>query len=129
MDGRREDESAGGGEAQAGRDRGTKGQTNGQTEGECRGRETQAGGAVARGPGISGVADHGQTPRHAAPPGPPIVQWQFRSTVRVHGVITDGGTKPNIIPDFTRAEFYCRAPSLEENEVVAKKVVACAVSV
>ena len=53
-----------------------------------------------------------------------LARQQFRHTVRVHGVITDGGTKPNIIPDFTRAEFYCRAPTLEElDEVRAEQMM------
>ena len=33
---------------------------------------------------------------------------QLPETSRVHGIIRDGGEAPNIIPDFTRAEFYLR---------------------
>ncbi|NDY72366.1 M20 family peptidase [Desulfobacter hydrogenophilus] len=33
---------------------------------------------------------------------------QLTETSRVHGVIRDGGQAPNIIPDFSRAEFYLR---------------------
>jgi amidohydrolase len=31
---------------------------------------------------------------------------------RVHGVITDGGAKPNIVPDRAAAEFYFRSPTV-----------------
>lgn len=33
---------------------------------------------------------------------------QLTETSRVHGVIREGGQSPNIIPDFSRAEFYLR---------------------
>jgi amidohydrolase len=53
------------------------------------------------------------------------MRQQMRPTDRVHGVITDGGTKPNIIPDHTAAEFYVRAQSLSELEQLKLKVIAC----
>ncbi len=34
---------------------------------------------------------------------------QLPETCRVHGVIKDGGRAPNIIPDYTSADFYLRA--------------------
>merc|ERR1719261_1959740 len=39
-----------------------------------------------------------------------LARQQFKPDWRVHGVITEGGLKPNIIPDRTCAEFYVRAP-------------------
>merc|ERR1719161_3326155 len=39
-----------------------------------------------------------------------LARQQFKPDWRVHGVITEGGLKPNIIPDRTAAEFYVRAP-------------------
>lgn len=33
--------------------------------------------------------------------------------VRMHGIITDGGTAPNVVPDFAAAEFLFRAASRE----------------
>ena len=45
---------------------------------------------------------------------------QFRSDARIHGVITDGGTAPNVIPDFASAEFLVRGNTIKYvNELVA----------
>ena len=38
-----------------------------------------------------------------------LLRQQTRPDTRIHGVITRGGAKPNIIPDHTSAEFYVRA--------------------
>lgn len=53
------------------------------------------------------------------------MRQQMLPTDRVHGVITHGGLKPNIIPDYTAAEFYVRARNAKELEVLHKKVVGC----
>ena len=53
------------------------------------------------------------------------LRQQIRPTDRVHGVITDGGLKPNIIPDHTAAEFYVRSASLGRLEELKKRVAAC----
>lgn len=37
------------------------------------------------------------------------LRQQLRMDARVHGIITDGGVTPANIPDYTRAEFLCRA--------------------
>jgi len=46
--------------------------------------------------------------------------------VRIHGIITHGGVKPNIVPDYAEAYFYVRA--LDENYLleVLEKVKNCA---
>lgn len=47
--------------------------------------------------------------------------------VRIHGIITHGGTAPNIVPDYTRALFYLRAstaPTLDALYQRALDVVA-----
>lgn len=41
------------------------------------------------------------------------------------GVIRNGGVEPNIIPDETELEFFLRAPSEAELEVLKKKVIDC----
>lgn len=46
--------------------------------------------------------------------------------VRIHGIITDGGKAPNIVPDFAAANFYVRADKKEKRDAVSKKVAACA---
>ncbi|HEY2996846.1 MAG TPA: M20 family metallopeptidase [Methylomirabilota bacterium] len=41
------------------------------------------------------------------------MRQQLRPDARVHGIITSGGDKPNIIPEHTSAEFYLRATTVE----------------
>lgn len=53
------------------------------------------------------------------------MRQQMRPTDRVHGVITRGGAKPNIIPDHTSAEFYIRARNTAELEELRGKVMGC----
>jgi len=45
---------------------------------------------------------------------------------RVHGIITHGGAKPNIVPDYAAAEFYVRAPDSAYRDVLLDKLRACA---
>lgn len=44
--------------------------------------------------------------------------------VRIHGIITDGGEAPNIVPDFAAAEFYVRAASVEAVEATVARARA-----
>lgn len=46
--------------------------------------------------------------------------------VRIHGIITEGGKAPNIVPDYAVAQFYVRAADNEKRDIVAEKVIACA---
>lgn len=55
-----------------------------------------------------------------------LLRQQLRTDVRVHGIITDGGRKPNIIPDRTAASFYVRANDLKELASVKERVINCA---
>ena len=45
---------------------------------------------------------------------------------RIHGIITHGGIKPNIVPDFAAAEFYVRALDDNYQKELVKKVEDCA---
>jgi len=54
-----------------------------------------------------------------------LARQQLRPTDRVHGVITDGGLKPNIIPDRASAEFYVRAFDMDQLEEVKEKILPC----
>ncbi len=42
------------------------------------------------------------------------LRQQVRPDVRMHGVILDGGSAPNIIPDHTFGKFYMRAASMPD---------------
>ena len=44
------------------------------------------------------------------------------SDARIHGVITHGGSAPNVVPDFAQAEFFVRAPTLAGMNALVEKV-------
>lgn len=50
----------------------------------------------------------------------------IKESSRIHGVITDGGEKPNIVPDHAAACFYVRAAEMTDLEELLKKVKNCA---
>jgi len=54
-----------------------------------------------------------------------VMRQQLRPADRVHGVITDGGLKPNIIPDHTAAEYYIRARNARELDDLRGKIIPC----
>ncbi|NXN94379.1 P20D2 protein, partial [Rhinopomastus cyanomelas] len=54
-----------------------------------------------------------------------VLRQQMKPTWRVHGVIKNGGVKPNIIPSYTELEFYLRAPSMKDLAVLTEKVENC----
>ena len=54
------------------------------------------------------------------------LRQQLKPDARVHGIITKGGTYPNIIPDHTEAKFYIRACERSYLNNVTGKVRDCA---
>jgi amidohydrolase len=44
------------------------------------------------------------------------------SDVRIHGIITDGGDAPNIVPDYAKARFFIRAATRKGCDEVTQKV-------
>lgn len=54
------------------------------------------------------------------------LRQQLRQDVKIHGIITDGGVAPNIIPARASCSFYVRAEELEQVHRVTERVVACA---
>ncbi len=54
------------------------------------------------------------------------LRQQVRPDVRIHGIITNGGAAPNIIPESASATFVVRAATLDYMWEVYRKVVACA---
>ncbi|CBE68518.1 MAG: M20 family metallopeptidase [Candidatus Methylomirabilis oxygeniifera] len=53
------------------------------------------------------------------------LRQQLRDDARIHGIITDGGRAPNIIPDYAAARFCIRALNLEYLHDLHRRVVAC----
>lgn len=54
------------------------------------------------------------------------MRQQIRSDARIHGIILQGGVKPNIIPDLTEAEFYIRAASYDYMKELQERMRSCA---
>ena len=54
-----------------------------------------------------------------------LLRQQMTPDSRVHGVITSGGEKPNIIPDYTAADFYVRAKDDAILDDLKQRVLAC----
>ncbi len=54
------------------------------------------------------------------------LRQRMRGDCRVHGIITEGGRAPNIIPETASASFYVRAKELKELASLKEKVINCA---
>ncbi len=54
------------------------------------------------------------------------LRQQLKEDVRIHGIISEGGTIPNIIPDKASTIFYIRALDIPYFEETVKKVKKCA---
>jgi amidohydrolase len=55
-----------------------------------------------------------------------LLRQQLRDDARLHGVITNGGAAPNIIPDHTEAAFSVRSLSKAYNDELLERVMSCA---
>ncbi|XP_071113844.1 peptidase M20 domain-containing protein 2-like [Haliotis cracherodii] len=53
------------------------------------------------------------------------LRQQMKPDWRVHGIINNGGAKPNIIPESTELEYILRAPTDAELNVLKEKVSKC----
>ncbi|KAG0035405.1 hypothetical protein BGZ82_005297 [Podila clonocystis] len=51
-----------------------------------------------------------------------MMRQQMKPTLRVHGIIKEGGRAANIIPDYTKSVYTVRAPKFDEVEVLKKRV-------
>jgi len=54
------------------------------------------------------------------------LRQHIKSDARIHGIITHGGVKPNIVPDYAAAEFYVRASTDDYCAELIRKVENCA---
>ena len=53
------------------------------------------------------------------------LRQHIQHTERIHGIITEGGQAPNIVPDRATGEFYVRAANANELESLKPRVQAC----
>ena len=50
-----------------------------------------------------------------------LLRQQLTNRIRIHGIIVEGGTAPNVIPDYTKAKYYLRAADIDTlHELYAK---------
>jgi amidohydrolase len=54
------------------------------------------------------------------------LRQQLRPETRIHGIITDGGQAPNIIPTRAAARFMVRSPERDKLEEIYQRVQECA---
>ena len=54
------------------------------------------------------------------------LRQHIKDGARIHGIITDGGAKPNIVPEFASAVFYVRAPESDYRDELLEKLRRCA---
>ena len=51
-----------------------------------------------------------------------VLRQQLTDRIRIHGVIVEGGTAPNVIPEYTKAKYYIRAADIETLHELYEKV-------
>lgn len=54
-----------------------------------------------------------------------MLRQQVPPTHRIHGVITNGGLRPNVIPEVASMEYYIRAPNAKQLKLLTKRVIEC----
>lgn len=54
------------------------------------------------------------------------LRQHLKPDVRVHGIITEGGVAPNIVPEKAQAKFYIRAKNKDYLKIVVDKIKNCA---
>ena len=54
-----------------------------------------------------------------------LLRQHIKPTDRIHGIVTDGGDAPNIVPERTAGRWYARAADLVELEALYPKVQRC----
>ncbi|MDD5264394.1 MAG: M20 family metallopeptidase [Candidatus Bipolaricaulis sp.] len=54
------------------------------------------------------------------------LRQHIRDGARIHGIITNGGAKPNIVPEYAAAEFYVRAAETSYRDELLAKLERCA---
>lgn len=54
------------------------------------------------------------------------LRQHIRPDARIHGIITDGGKAPNIIPDYTSARFLIRSVDQDYTYILLERIKECA---
>ncbi len=53
------------------------------------------------------------------------LRQHIRPSERIHGIFTDAGDKPNIVPKYAAAEWYVRSPTLRLLQGLKERVLDC----
>jgi amidohydrolase len=53
------------------------------------------------------------------------LRQHIRPEERIHGIFTDGGQKPNIVPESAAAQWYVRSRNMDSLEPLKDRVMAC----
>lgn len=51
-----------------------------------------------------------------------VLRQRLTDRIRIHGVIVEGGTAPNVIPEYTKAKYYIRAADIDTLHELYEKV-------
>ncbi|MFD5822328.1 M20 family metallopeptidase [Nesterenkonia xinjiangensis] len=54
-----------------------------------------------------------------------LLRQQLPASTRVHGIVREAGSAPNVIPDHCRGSWYVRAADLDELEATFERVRGC----
>lgn len=54
-----------------------------------------------------------------------LLRQHIRSTDRIHGIVTEGGVAPNVVPAHTSAKYIVRSETLDQLDELRPKVYRC----
>ncbi|KAJ6086827.1 amidohydrolase [Penicillium canescens] len=54
-----------------------------------------------------------------------MLRQQIQPYERIHGVIVEGGTRPNVVTASTSVEYYCRSKTLMEAKALKERIIKC----
>jgi metal-dependent amidase/aminoacylase/carboxypeptidase family protein len=79
------------------------------------------------GPAQPAHADRSHAPATCAVgrPGSHALRQHIRATERLHGIITDGGQAPNIVPETAAGRFYVRAANSDDLAALKQRLENC----
>jgi amidohydrolase len=84
----------------------------------CTGKESHASAFPERGVNAADALTIAQTALG-------LLRQHIRSTDRIHGIVTNGGAAPNVIPAQTSARYIIRSETLEQLEELRPRVYRC----
>ena len=54
-----------------------------------------------------------------------VLRQQIKPYERIHGVIAEGGKRPNVIPESGRLDYYIRSRTLKEADELKRRALRC----